>query len=143
MLKDILDKHLKNKLYVISATGECRFCRHIATNKALPEWDEEEINELITEACECDDARTYTHKKGQNEKAHNRIEALFGKENKTIVVPDKAVELLHNAVCPVCDELLVSVAVDIGHGIKGRISITPKGIVKVARTITNVSTYEI
>lgn len=62
--------------------------------KVLCEWNQEEIDELATETCECVNARIYTHKKSQK------------------------------------------------NGIKGKISITTKGIVKVTRTKTNTSTYE-
>lgn len=41
--------------------------------KVLCEWNQEEIDELATETCECVNARIYTHKKSQKERAHNKI----------------------------------------------------------------------
>ena len=94
---------------------------------------------LIT--CECVDARIYAHKKGQKERANARIDLLFGKDNKSVTVPDAAVDLLHKAVYPVCEGFIQSMTVDIGNGVKGKINITSKGIIKVARTKTDTSTY--
>lgn len=127
---------------VTTKTGTCKFCKQIATRKALEEWNQEEIDELATETCECIDARIYAHKKGQKERANARIDLLFGKDNKAVTVPDAAVDLLHKAVYPVCEGFISAVTVDIGNGVKGKINVTAKGIVKVARTKTDTSTYE-
>ncbi len=127
---------------VATVTGICKFCGQMATRKVLEEWGQEEIDELATETCECADARLYAHKKGQKERADARITLLFGKENKSVTVPDTAVDLLHKAVYPVCEGFIQSITVDIGDGVKGKINITSKGIVKVARTKTDTSTYE-
>lgn len=51
-------------------------------------------------------------------------------------------DLLHKTVYPICEGFIQSATVDMGNGIKGKISITTKGIVKVTRTKTNTSTYE-
>lgn len=105
--------------------------------KVLCEWNQEEIDELATETCECVNARIYTHKKSQKERAHNKIDLLFGENNTTVIVPDAAVDLLHKTVYPICEGFIQSATVDMGNGIKGKISITTKGIVKVTRTKTN------
>lgn len=110
--------------------------------KVLSEWSQEEIDELATETCECVNARIYTHKKSQKERAHNKIDLLFGENNTTVIVPDAAVDLLHKAVYPICKGFITAITVDIGNGVKGKINITSKGNVKVARTKTDTSTYE-
>ena len=122
--------------------GICKFCGQMATRKVLEEWGQEEIDELATETCECADARLYAHKKGQKERADARITLLFGKENKSVTVPDAAVDLLHKAVYPVCEGFIQSITVDIGDGVKGKIHTTSKGIIRVVRTKTDTSTYE-
>ena len=127
---------------VVTATGSCKFCGQVATRKALEEWGQEDIDELATETCECSDARIYTHKKGQKERTNERIDLLFGKDNKSVTVPDAAVDLLHKAVYPICEGFRQSIAIDIGNGVKGKINVTSKGNVKVARIKTNTSTYE-
>ena len=127
---------------VTTKTGSCKFCKQAAMRKVLCEWNQEEIDELATETCECVNARIYTHKKSQKERAHNKIDLLFGENNTTVIVPDAAVDLLHKTVYPICEGFIQSATVDMGNGIKGKISITTKGIVKVTRTKTNTSTYE-
>lgn len=97
---------------------------------------------MVTETCECADARSYKHKKGQKERANARIELLFGKDNKSVTVPDEAVDLLHKAIYPICEGFIQSITVDIGNGVRGKINITSKGNIKVARTKTDTSTYE-
>lgn len=97
---------------------------------------------MVTETCDCVDAKVYALEKGKQERANNRIDILFGESNKSVVVPDAAVDLLHKAVYPVCSGLIQSVTVNIGDGVKGKISITPKGIIKVVREKKDTSTYE-
>ena len=142
MLADIVEKAERTAGGVVTATGSCKFCKQVAARKALKEWSQEEIDELATETCECIDARIYARKKSQKERAHSRIDLLFGKDNTAVMVPDAAVDLLHKAVYPVCEGFIQSITVDAGNGTKAKISITPKGIVKVARTKTDTSTYE-
>lgn len=127
---------------VVTATGSCKFCGQAATRKALEEWGQEDIDELATETCECLDAKIYTYKKGQKERTNDRIDLLFGKDNKIVTVPDAAVELLHKAVYPICEGFIKSIAIDIGNGVKGKMTVTSKGNVKVERIKTNTSTYE-
>lgn len=142
MLADIVEKAERTAGGVTTKTGSCKFCKQAAMRKVLSEWSQEEIDELATETCECIDARIYAHKKSQKERAHSRIDLLFGAENKAVTVPDAAVDLLHKAVYPICEGFITAITVDIGNGVKGKINITSKGIVKVARTKTDTSTYE-
>lgn len=127
---------------VVTATGACKFCGQAAARKALEEWGQEEIDELVTETCECFDAGIYSLKKGREERANVRIELLFGEGNQSVVVPDAAVSLLHGAVHPICEGLIKSITVDIGDGVKGKINITSKGSIKVERTKKDTSAYE-
>ncbi len=127
---------------VTTATGSCKFCRQVATCKVLDEWNREEIDELVTETCKCVDARIYVNKKRQKERANHQIDLLFGENNKSVTVPDAALNLLHEAVNPICEGIMQCMAIDIGNGVKGKINITSKGIIKVARTKTDKSTYE-
>ena len=127
---------------VTTVTGTCRFCGQVATRKALEEWSQEEIDELITETCECVDARTYVYEKEQKERVNTRIDLLFGKDNKSVTIPDAAVDLLHKAAYLVCDGFIQSIMVDMGNGVKAKINLTSKGNIKVVCTKTDTSTYE-
>lgn len=108
----------------------------------MEEWQQEEINELVTESCECLEARIYTAEKGQKERAHNRIEMLFGEGNNIVAVENVVLELLHNVIDPICEGHIAAVTVDIGNGVKAKININAKGNIKVGRTKTDTSTYE-
>ena len=143
MLKDIVEKAERNRAGgVITGYGSCRFCGQQATHKVMEEWQQEEINELVTESCECLEARIYTAEKGQKERAHNRIEMLFGEGNNIVAVENAVLELLHNVIDPICEGHIAAVTVDIGNGVKAKINITAKGNIKVGRTKTDTSTYE-
>ncbi len=131
---------------VATVTGICKFCGQMATRKVLEEWGRRKLtNWQLKPASVRTRGSTRIRKgrkKGQKERADARITLLFGKENKSVTVPDAAVDLLHKAVYPVCEGFIQSITVDIGDGVKGKINITSKGIVKVARTKTDTSTYE-
>ena len=87
MLADIVEKAERTRGGVTTKTGSCKFCKQAAMRKVLCEWNQEEIDELATETCECVNARIYTHKKSQKERAHNKIDLLFGENNTTVIVP--------------------------------------------------------
>ena len=126
---------------VINATGACTFCGQIASRRVLAEWSSEEIEELATETCDCWEAKDYMHKKGQQERADKKIDMLFG-EGADVAVAAAAADLLHKAVGPICDQRIASISIDAGNGIKGRISMTAKGNIRVVRTKTDTNTYE-
>lgn len=141
MLTEQLEKEKREGKKLITATGTCRFCKQLATLETLEEWTQKEIDELITETCDCAFAGDYTHKKKKKERAHDKIEMLFVKD-ETVVVYEDTVELLHKAVSPICEGNIQSITVDTGKGIKGKINITAKGKIKVTRMIADTSAYE-
>ena len=127
---------------IITGTGTCRFCQQVATHKVLEEWPQEKIDELVSETCECIEARIYAAKKGQKERAHERINVLFGPDNGAVHVPEAVTDLLHESVYPICERYVQNITVDMGNGIKAKISMTNGGIIKVVRAKTDTSTYE-
>lgn len=143
MLKDIVEKAEQTRSGgVITGYGSCRFCGQQATHKVIEDWEQGTIDELITESCECLEARIYTAGKGQKERAHSRIEMLFGKDNNVVATEDAVLALLHSVIDPICEGHIAAATVDIGNGVKAKISITAKGNIKVGRTKTDTSTYE-
>lgn len=54
---------------VITGYGTCKFCGQRAACKMLEDWTEEEENEAATENCKCPEAKWYTAKKEQKERA--------------------------------------------------------------------------
>lgn len=127
---------------VTTVTGACRFCGQVATRKALEEWGNDEIDELITETCDCPEADNYAFKKQQKETADEQIEKLFGTGKRDLEVPEAVADLLHKAVHPIREGCIASVTIDAGNGVKGRINMTTKGNIKVTRTKTDTSAYE-
>lgn len=131
---------------VITTYGTCRFCGQMISIKSLTEWGQKEHDEAASESCFCIEARLYIRTKRQKERVHKQIDKLFGAKNETdnnpIAVPDEVISLLHEVVSPVCENLIASITVDAGNGIKAKISKTQKGNIKVMRTKTDASTYE-
>lgn len=126
----------------MTATGACRFCGQVATQKGLKGWSQGDEDELTTETCNCIDARIYARKKKQKEKVAFSIDKLFGKENGDIKVPDEAVDLLYKTIHPICEGFIQGITVDMGKDIKCKISVTSKGYIKVTRTKTDKGSYE-
>ncbi|MCI8627355.1 MAG: hypothetical protein HFI40_14010 [Lachnospiraceae bacterium] len=141
MLFKEVEQAEKEKRELVTATGFCRFCGQATTRKALPEWTQEEINELATEFCDCFTAEDYTRKKNRMERAYERIDMLFV-EDETVPVDESVVTLLREAVSPMCEDFIQSISIDTGKGIKGKLSLTAKGKIKVSRIITDTSAYE-
>lgn len=127
---------------VVTGYGSCRFCGQQEARKVLEDWTQEEKDELVTETCECLEARLYAAEKGQKERAHKRIEMLFGENNGVVTCNAAVLELLHSIINPVCEGNIAAATVDIGNGVKAKINITNKGNIKVGRTKTDTSTYE-
>lgn len=64
-------------------TGACKFCGQLKAG-SLPmglNWTPEEVDEYVTETCDCYEASAYTKKKKQKEIALRQIEVLFGKNS--------------------------------------------------------------
>lgn len=110
--------------------------------KVLEDWTQEEKDELATETCGCLEAKQYAAKKRQKERAHKRIEMLFGENNGVVTCDVATLELLHGIINPVCEGNIAAATVDIGNGVKAKINITNKGNIKVGRTKTDTSIYE-
>ena len=74
MLKKLVKE---NKDRAVEKNGACRFCGQIKLVEALEEFNEDELNELATEQCNCYEAQNYISKLYRKEKADFRIEELF------------------------------------------------------------------
>lgn len=141
LYKQVEDRENRHIGGVTTDTGACRFCGQVASRKVLEEWSSEEVDELVTETCDCWRAKDYTHKKEQQERADEKIDMLFG-EQADVSLAGAAVDLLHKAVYPICEGCIASMSIDAGNGVKGKISMTAKGGIRVVRTKTDTSAYE-
>ena len=75
--------------------------------------------------------------KKRMEKAKRTIERQFGK-----YLPETAVGLLKTAVELIGEDQIDSLTLDAGNGLKGKISMTSKGNIKVEKTETRKETQE-
>lgn len=143
MVKDILEKTKKEAPgALMPSRGGCRFCGQIAALEVPVGWTEETCDELATELCGCAAAQAYAGKKRQKEKAMETIEEQFGgKAEKK--VGEEVVELLNDIADAVIEEKIDSGTLDIGHGMKAKIAVTAKGLVKIERTVTEKGTKEV
>lgn len=84
----------------------------------------------------CSGAKLRQQKK-RMEKAKCTVERQFEK-----YLPKTAVELLKTAVELIEEDQIDSLTLDVGNGLKGKISMTSKGNIKVEKTETRKETQE-
>lgn len=143
MLRKELEEMKKEYQEVlISRRGGCKFCGQIADIETPESWTDEIVDEAVTEGCGCIKAMIYTRKKGQKERAVDAIEKNFGPEAEQDQVKDEVKKLLIDIAYMVVEGDINSGTIDIGNGIKAKISMTAKGYVKVERTKTEKTTQE-
>lgn len=123
-------------------TGFCRCCGQSAQIQTLLEWDSDTRNEAATELCECEGARSYTWNKQRKERALNAIDKQFGDKAGENQITEEIIEILKQTVELILLNKITSTTIDIGKGLKAKISLTAKGAIKVERTRTTKATEE-
>lgn len=121
-------------------TGACTFCGQMGQIETLIPWEQEKVNEAVTESCDCYGAKEYARKKGQKERACKAIEEQFGQQAEETDEPIR--KLLKYIVELLVEEKLDSASLDIGNGLKAKLSITSKGYIKVERQKTEKAIQE-
>lgn len=116
--------------------GTCRYCGQIHHMNTTGQCTEEQLNDWATGMCNCTGAKMEKKRHTSEEKAKSNIEKLF-REN----YPETA-DLLRQAVGPVVRSLIAGITVDTGHGIKGKVTLTGKGKVKVEQTVSKRTSLE-
>lgn len=104
--------------------------------------DEGTKNEAATENCECPEAKWYTAKKEQKERARDRITMLFGENNGVVSCNEAVLELLNKIANEICEGRIKVATIDMGDGVKAKINTTSQGSIKVERAKTDKSAYE-
>lgn len=122
MLKKLVKE---NKDRAVEKNGACRFCGQIKLVEALEEFNEDELNELATEQCNCYEAQNYISRLYRKEKADFRIEELFGSGNKPELT-DARMQMLHQAAGYVVDGIAEKVTVEVTGELKMMVSETKK-----------------
>lgn len=122
-------------------TGYCKFCGQSGMVRTMAGWNEERINEQVTLQCQCEEARAYAKAAERKEKAKKRIHELFcdGAEKP---VKGKVVEILLLTVDAIEDKAMKGITVDVGHGVKAKVSKMAKESIKVERSENKKTTYE-
>lgn len=81
-------------------------------------------------------------KKKQKERAIKAIGKQFGEEAEENRVEECIIELLEMAAEQIVEDRIASVTMDFGNGLKAKLAITGKGLVKVERTRTEKAAQE-
>ena len=92
MLKD----EVKEMQDLVNKHGECKFCHQTMVVEAPEDWEQEKVNELVLELCQCESARSYTSRKKRIENADSHIDRIFQAPNTYL--QENARELLKAAV---------------------------------------------
>lgn len=143
MLTDkITDIEKREPGLLVQRIGACRFCGQMITVKVPKGWEEEKIDELATECCECQEAEDYAYKKRRKERAIKAIIHQFGPYQETGIIREGTMELLAEIADQVVEDKIRSGTIEIGEGLKAKISMTAKGAVKVERSKTEKESKE-
>lgn len=124
-------------------TGACRYCGQLKTG-ALPaglNWTPEEVDEYVTETCDCYEAMLYTKRKKQKEAALRQIEVLFG-ESSNQKQEEEVLDLIRKGAIAMAEEQIQKLNIDIDAKTKVKMAITSKGKIKIERQNTERDSCE-
>lgn len=102
--------------------GICAYCgqaRNVSTEEDL---DQEQLDELATEQCECPDGYPYRKKKMQREACLENIRELIAEKDPGIA------KIFESCINPLQEGEFKSVTIDTGYGKKARIKDTKDGL---------------
>ena len=77
MLKNLVKE---NKDRAVEKNGACRFCGQIKLVEALEEFNEDELNELATEQCNCYESQNYTSRLYRKKRQTAELKSFSGQE---------------------------------------------------------------
>ena len=124
----------------VDKTGSCSFCGQTKIIQVPEEWEQGQINEAVTCECECEQAQAYAKAKERKDKAKKRVNELFGSGAEKPVAED-VVNLLIATVDEIEDKHMKGITVDVGHGVKAKVSKMAKESIKVERSENKKTTY--
>lgn len=116
--------------------GTCKYCGQIHHMNTTGQCTEDQLNDWATDLCSCSGAKMEKIRKTSEEKANTNIEKLFRES-----YPETA-DLLRQAVGPVRRSIIAGITIDTGHGIKGKVSLTGKGKVRVEQIVSKKTSLE-
>ncbi len=124
-----------------SQTGYCRFCGQAGIIETDGSWTQFDVNEAVTCQCRCDMAKRYIESKERKEKAKNRIIELFGSTAER-PVDDSVIDIMQTVVDVIEAKHMKGITIDIGQGVKAKVSKMAKESIKVERSETSKTIYE-
>lgn len=104
--------------------GTCKYCGQVHHMNTTGQCTEEQLNDWATGMCDCPGAKVEKKRETTAEKARGNIEKLFREHY------------------PVVRNIIAGITVDTGHGIKGKVSLTGKGNVKVEQIVSKKTSLE-
>ena len=125
----------------VEKTGSCSFCGQTKIIQVPEEWEQGQINEAVTCECECEQAQAYAKAKERKDKAKKRVNELFGGGAEKPVAED-VVNLLIATVDAIEDKHMKGITVDVGHGVKAKVSKMAKESIKVELSDNKKTAYE-
>ena len=143
MAKEDIKKKDESEYEYVNKYGNCIYCGQSRMVEVFEgdlekaSSEEEYVNLLATEKCECQEARTQRHIKQQTLKAKSFVNNYFGKD-----FPEVA-EILSFAVEKVVEGKFSKITIDTGCKVKGIVQINSKGNIKVQKKATNDSVMEV
>lgn len=105
---------------VESQTGYCRFCGQAGMVHTLTGWSQEDVDEAVTCKCECDAAKKYAERP----------------------IDQDVVTVMLNVVDAIEAKHMKGITIDVGQGVKAKVSKMAKESIKVERSETSKKIYE-
>lgn len=136
LIDKIADIEKREPGLLVQRTGACRFCGQMATLEAPETWSDEDIDELAVENCKCGRAGIYAGKKKRKERAKKAILDQFGMYLERGAIDETTMDLLSAVTDQVVEDKIQAGTIDIGGGLKAKISTTAKGTIKVEKVKT-------
>lgn len=137
MLTDIVEKKRESGEIMGSRNGACVFCGQIGAIEVPVNWKDEDVDELITETCKCEGARGYARAKRRKERAKETVEKQFAETG----IGRRVIQVMQETVDVVAEGYCDSVTIAAGN-IKGKISMSAKGTIKVEKIKTEKESRE-
>lgn len=122
--------------------GACRFCGQMRRIDTLVHWDLDDVNEAVTELCDCIEAQVYTNQKRKKERAYKIIERKFRPGGQCVFKSSALMDILCRGADMITEGCMKSLVIDDGEGTKAKLSETSKGAIKVEKTVTEKESEE-
>lgn len=114
----------------MNRVGTCIYCGQERMVEVEEAATHEEISIKASQECTCKEGKEARENEVRIQKAKNDIDNLFEFYEETAGILKAAIE-------PISKDLIKSITVDTGDGVKGKLSITNDGKIKVERTETS------